>query len=70
MILANAAAMAGRVGEALMELERAYNERHDELGLTLSVDPSLDILRPEPRFQALVRKMNFPPGGGEKKNRI
>jgi hypothetical protein len=40
-------------------LERAYNERDKGL-ISLRVDPPLDPLRSDPRFQELVRRMNFP----------
>jgi TolB-like protein len=45
--------------KALDLLERAYI-RHDSKLLELKVDPRLDNLRPSPRFQALLRRMNFP----------
>jgi TolB-like protein/DNA-binding winged helix-turn-helix (wHTH) protein/Flp pilus assembly protein TadD len=45
---------------ALTWMERGIEEQ--DQGLVKSkVDPSLDPLRSEPRFQALVRRMNFPP---------
>ena len=44
---------------ALEWLERAYEQR-DELLMFLKVDPTFDHLRSAPRFQALLRKMNFP----------
>jgi TolB-like protein/Tfp pilus assembly protein PilF len=45
--------------EALACLETAYRGR-DSFMLFLKVDPLLDELRPEPRFQDLMRRMNFP----------
>jgi len=40
-------------------LENAYVERPWQL-LFLKVDPRLDPLRSDPRFQDLLRRMNFP----------
>jgi hypothetical protein len=40
-------------------LERAY-ARHDSELLQLKVDPRMDGLRSTPRFQNLLRRMNFP----------
>jgi eukaryotic-like serine/threonine-protein kinase len=40
-------------------LDRAYNER-DKGFISLKVDPPLDPLRSDPRFQDLLRRMNFP----------
>jgi hypothetical protein len=40
-------------------LERAYEE-HDQWMVYINSDPGWDALRSEPRFQALVRRMNFP----------
>ena len=45
--------------QALKWLERAYEERAVKLVL-LKVDPRLDPLRSVPRFQDLLRRMNFP----------
>jgi len=45
---------------ALTWLEKAYEERDCELR-HLKIDPTLDPLRSEPRFQAILRRMNFPP---------
>ncbi|MGC1434408.1 MAG: tetratricopeptide repeat protein [Terriglobales bacterium] len=44
---------------ALTWMERAIEEQDQEL-ISPKVDPSLDPLRSDPRFQALVRRMNFP----------
>jgi tetratricopeptide (TPR) repeat protein len=44
---------------ALSELERAYDER-SWLVAMVKVDPLLDPLRSEPRFQALVQRLQFP----------
>jgi len=45
--------------EAFQWLEKAYQERSPMLAWA-SVDPRLDFLRPDPRFQDLLRRMNFP----------
>jgi len=41
-------------------LEIAYRQ-HAEWMLLLRVDRRFDKLRPDPRFQDLLRRMNFPP---------
>jgi len=49
----------GEKDQAFEWLERAYKAR--DKGLTyLKVDPALDPLRSDPRFQDLLRRMNFP----------
>jgi len=50
----------GDKDQALTWLERAYEDR-DQWMVYINATPILDSLRPEPRFQALVRRMNFPP---------
>jgi hypothetical protein len=50
----------GEKEEALRWLEKAYEERSAWMAW-LKMDPALDSLRSEPRFQAMLRKMNFPP---------
>lgn len=52
-------AESGEAEKALDLLERLYARRDDEL-LQLKVDPRLDNLRSSPRFQDLLRRMNFP----------
>jgi TolB-like protein len=52
-------AMLGQNDEAFRWLEVAY-ERRAEWMVLLKVDPALDNLRPDPRFQDLMRRMNFP----------
>ena len=49
----------GRKPDALTCLEKGFNDR-DTTMTTLKVDPRLDPLRSEPRYQALAKKMNFP----------
>ena len=41
-------------------LERAYRERSPQI-LEIKVSPKLDSLRSDPRFQNLLRRMDFPP---------
>ena len=41
-------------------LERAYQERSPDLLYFLRADPRMDNLRTDPRFQDLLRRMNFP----------
>jgi TolB-like protein/Tfp pilus assembly protein PilF len=52
-------AETGENEKALDLLERAYT-RHDSELLQLKVDPRLEHLRSTPRFEALLRRMNFP----------
>jgi TolB-like protein/Tfp pilus assembly protein PilF len=53
-------AALGDKNEALRWLETAYRERGAWMVL-LKTDPRLDPLRCDPRFQDLLRRMNFPP---------
>ena len=53
-------AALGEKDEAMAWLERAYEER-DQWMVYIKAYPGWDALRSEPRFQALVRSMNFPP---------
>ena len=48
----------GDKDRAIMWFERAYEEQDPTM--FLNVAPNLDPLRSEPRFQALLRRMNFP----------
>ena len=45
--------------ETMTWLERAYDE-HDQSMVNINAYPGWDALRSEPRFQALVHRMNFP----------
>jgi TolB-like protein/DNA-binding winged helix-turn-helix (wHTH) protein/Tfp pilus assembly protein PilF len=49
----------GQRDQAFDYLEAAYRTHDGWLGL-LKVDPALDPLRSDPRFQDLLRRMNFP----------
>ncbi len=57
--LATACVACGRDDEAFRWLETAYRE-HDFSLSYLKIDFSLDKLRPDPRFQDLLRRMNLP----------
>ncbi len=50
----------GEKDQALSYLERAYEDRDYRIG-SLRLEARFDSLRSDPRFQALVRRMNFPP---------
>ncbi len=52
-------AMIGDKEQAMTGLERAYEER-DPLLLLANVEPLLDPLRSDPRFQDLLRRIGFP----------
>ena len=52
-------AQQGQQDSAVSALERAYGARDPGLTVIL-VDPLLDPLRSAPRFQALVKKLDFP----------
>ena len=49
----------GQKDQAVTWLERAYEE-HDRWMVYIASYPGLDRLHSEPRFQALLRRMNFP----------
>lgn len=49
----------GEKEKALDWLEKSYDQQ-DGLCVTLRVDPLFDSIRTEPRFQALLKKINFP----------
>jgi TolB-like protein/DNA-binding winged helix-turn-helix (wHTH) protein/Tfp pilus assembly protein PilF len=57
-VFANAYLGLGDKDQALTFLERAYEEQDPEL-FNLKVWPLLDPLRSEPRFQALMRRVNL-----------
>jgi len=46
--------------QALAWLEKAYEDRSFFM-VDLKVEPELDPLRSDPRFQHLLRRMSFPP---------
>jgi hypothetical protein len=46
--------------QAFAWLEKAYQERFSSL-IYFTVDPALDSLRPDPRFDDLARRLNLVP---------
>jgi serine/threonine protein kinase/tetratricopeptide (TPR) repeat protein len=58
-ILAEDYAALGEKNEAMDWLEKAYEERDDWINW-IKVDPNLDVLRSEPRFATLLRRVGFP----------
>jgi TolB-like protein/DNA-binding winged helix-turn-helix (wHTH) protein/tetratricopeptide (TPR) repeat protein len=59
VLLAEAYGGLGERDLALTCLNRAY-EDHDQWMVFIASYPGMDPLRPDPRFQALLRRMNFP----------
>jgi eukaryotic-like serine/threonine-protein kinase len=57
--LAAVLASLRRPEHALLQLEKAYEERADWL-MDLSVDPAFDVLRGESQFIALLARLNLP----------
>ena len=57
--LATIYSLLGDRERALSALEQAYQE-HDQYMIYVKVDINFDPLRSEPRFQAVLRGMNFP----------
>ena len=58
-ILATVYATLGDKAQALAHLEHAFQQRSFFLAL-INVDPELDSLRSDPRFEDVLRRMNFP----------
>ncbi len=48
----------GNFNEAINELEQGYNNREIQM-FWIKVDPAFDPIRQEPRFIALLKKMNL-----------
>jgi len=61
-LVAQIYAAFGETDEALRWLEIAYRERAAWM-VILKVDPRFDGLRSDPRFQDLMRRMNFAEAG-------
>ncbi len=59
-LVAQVYASLGDKDEAIRWLDQGYRE-HDAFMILLKVWPPFDALRSDPRFEALVRRMNFPP---------
>ena len=62
-IMATVYAAMGEKNQAFAQLQQAYLQRSFFLSL-IKVDPELDSLRHDPRFQDLLRRMNFPAVAG------
>jgi hypothetical protein len=57
--LATVYAALGEKDKAFAELNKSYEMRENIMTLT-KVDPRLDPLRDDPRFEELLRKVGFP----------
>ena len=51
--------LLGETDAAIRTLEKAYDERDAEM-VQLNANPAFDSIRSDPRFQALLHRMNFP----------
>ncbi|PYU35025.1 MAG: hypothetical protein DMG31_04775 [Acidobacteria bacterium] len=60
LLIAKVYAALGEKQRAFAWLQKAYVERSSFLAF-LSVDPTLDVLHTDPRFQALLTRMNLQP---------
>jgi eukaryotic-like serine/threonine-protein kinase len=58
-LVAEVYASLGDKDEAIRWLDQGY-QKHDPFLILLKVWPPFDALRSDPRFEALVRRMNFP----------
>ena len=56
--LAVAYVSVGKKDAALARLQKAYDDREDQVGL-LKIEPLFDTLRDDPRFQELVRRIGL-----------
>jgi TolB-like protein/DNA-binding winged helix-turn-helix (wHTH) protein/Tfp pilus assembly protein PilF len=59
-MIATVYASLGEKNKAFEYLEKAYQERSSDLPYFLRADLRIDSLRSDPRFQDLLRRMNFP----------
>jgi TolB-like protein/DNA-binding winged helix-turn-helix (wHTH) protein/Flp pilus assembly protein TadD len=59
-MIATVYASLGEKDRAFAYLEKAYQERSSDLPYFLKADLRMDSLRSDPRFQDLMRRMNFP----------
>ena len=50
----------GQNSQAIAWLQKSYDTRDSSWLVELGLDPRLDPVRSDPRFQDLVRLMNFP----------
>jgi hypothetical protein len=60
ILFANAYVGLGDKDKALTWLEKGCEE-HDPLMVYMKVGPGMDPIHSEPRFQAVLRSLNFPP---------
>ena len=49
----------GEIDQGFEWLEKAYEER-DTVMIRLKVNPQFDKVRSDPRFKAMLKRMNFP----------
>jgi eukaryotic-like serine/threonine-protein kinase len=59
-MIATVYASLGEKDKSFKFLEKAYQERSSDLPYFLKADLRMDSLRSDPRFQDLLRRMNFP----------